>query len=74
MKEVKMARYEVRQGRKTLKTVKNLKEGNLFMDKVKIALDNLSIDNWNESLANLDKLFPGQTIDPIGRFTLKVIA
>ena len=69
-----MARYEVRQGRKTLKTVKNLKEGNLFMDKVKIALDNLSIDNWNESLANLDKLFPGQTIDPIGRFTLKVIA
>ena len=69
-----MARYEVRQGRKTLKTVKDLKEGNLFMDKVKIALDNLSIDNWNESLANLDKLFPGQTIDPIGRFTLKVIA
>jgi len=69
-----MARYEVRQGRKTLKTVKDLKEGNLFMDKVKIALDNLSIDNWEVTLGNLDKLFPGQIIDPIGRFTLKVIA
>ncbi len=69
-----MTRYEVRQGRKTLKTVKNLKEGHKFMDKVKVALDGLDINNWEVTLGNLDKLFPGKMIDPVGPFTLKVIS